>query len=341
VSDFVHNLVRRAAGLVADVSVRPPYQPSFAPELPTARRPAAPPGATATSPAQSPPDTVRLHQPEMATATVSPVDEAGVTAPFPPDAGADVAQTLTQSPPAENVGSQTPVIRQQRVNAGHPPQPQTKLPMLRPSKPVLTSQSRTTSGEQVEIAQPSPPSPRPELPEGRSLQSTPTRPSPGSAPTQLPVGNQVAPWPPTDTNVIERPVPRSQSVFLSDRSPVPSESPVTQPATVELGAPLRAKPMPTPSTDRESSSRAPLESAPPLVRPAPPPPPRRPVVRPFAPPPATLSEASTPVQVRIGTVEVRASRPAPPALPRPRPQPLGFDDYAHLRGLEWERERYE
>jgi hypothetical protein len=59
---------------------------------------------------------------------------------------------------------------------------------------------------------------------------------------------------------------------------------------------------------------------------------------------ATVSErtdATPPVQVRIGTVEVRAVTPptTPPPDPRPAaPAPGGFDDYAMIRSyVSWER----
>ena len=56
--------------------------------------------------------------------------------------------------------------------------------------------------------------------------------------------------------------------------------------------------------------------------------------------PSAASELGTPaeprpIQVRIGTIEVRATTPPAPPKP-PVPTPQGFDDYAPLRNyLTW------
>jgi hypothetical protein len=52
-------------------------------------------------------------------------------------------------------------------------------------------------------------------------------------------------------------------------------------------------------------------------------------------PPASVGSATTPesrpVQVHIGTIEVRATTPPPVPAPQPPPAPQGFDDYVHIR----------
>jgi hypothetical protein len=74
--------------------------------------------------------------------------------------------------------------------------------------------------------------------------------------------------------------------------------------------------------------------APPLIRPAPVEPPR------FAAPagPARSHSEPCPIQVRIGTIEVRATTPSAPAPP-PAPTPQGFDEYAQVRNyLTWRQD---
>jgi hypothetical protein len=57
--------------------------------------------------------------------------------------------------------------------------------------------------------------------------------------------------------------------------------------------------------------------------------------------PALPESNKSEVQVRIGTVEVRAAAPPPqpPAISasRSKPKPQGFDEYRHIRSyLSWE-----
>ena len=53
-------------------------------------------------------------------------------------------------------------------------------------------------------------------------------------------------------------------------------------------------------------------------------------------PTVTPAEAR-PIQVRLGTIEVRATKPPTAPAPPPAPAPQGFDDYARIRTyMNWE-----
>lgn len=52
--------------------------------------------------------------------------------------------------------------------------------------------------------------------------------------------------------------------------------------------------------------------------------------------PAIIPSEPRPIQVRIGTIEVRATTPPPPAPPSPS-APQGFDEYVRIRTyVNWE-----
>jgi hypothetical protein len=136
----------------------------------------------------------------------------------------------------------------------------------------------------------------------------------------------------------------AETVRLSSTTQ-PDEPAVKQagsnPALVRTEEPLSGEP----ATSEEPASPtlvrpepAPVVASPELVRPAPmivseqaPPQTSPPLRRPIAPQPEPHL-----IQVRIGSVEVRASTPPPASLPAPVQQ--GFDDYAAVRSYAgWEK----
>jgi hypothetical protein len=348
VSDFVHNLVLRAAGLATGVSARPPFQPSFAPDLPTVRRPAAPSWTNAISPAnrQAQPAEVPApppaHRPQASpspspeppvlsvpreapreaplagrSASESPAPHSGITPPAPEALVSDQAGPQPQPQVQQDSPAQSPEsVRADRLS----PRPGGDVPVAKstataapgnaPPESVHDRLADTKGVNQFSLASDRSPAPG----HGRGLQTAWSTPSE----TGDHVRNRTErPRQPATLDVDEAEfppmsLPGSQAVISPARAPVPTER---ESVTVEPGPPLRAEPLP-------------------LVQPAPAPPPRL-LAAPLAPP-SPVTETAPAVQVRIGTVEVRASQPVPPAPLRSRPQPLGFDDYAHLRGLGWE-----
>ena len=337
-SNFVQNLVLRAAGLATDAGARPPFQPSFAPDLPTGRRAIVPPGPAVSAPAD--------RDPAPAGVTAEVLATAGALAeprlPMAPEVDArmeDLPRGEGAPPPRAGDTGERPPAPPRRPEAGPVPGP---LPAVAPAPAAW--------GEEV-ADEPPAPSPRPaqaSTPAARVDSPTGEAPMPRPAldrpvpmlPLVLPLAADV----PIDRRVaMARQVPDPSTGDVPRAGPRPAISPEGPPATErrEAGQPaatgpaLEARAGPMPAREAE-----PL-STPPLVRPAATPPGPRLAVGPAAEgtrleQPATMAEPGPAVQVRIGTVEVQASHPAPPSPPRPRPQPTGFDDYAHLRGLEWE-----
>jgi len=83
VSDFVLNLVRRGAGLVPAVALRPPFVPSFAPNLGTAHT-TEPEPATAEVPThgEPAPAVVSVPPPRLATPAETPHQPSPVATPI-------------------------------------------------------------------------------------------------------------------------------------------------------------------------------------------------------------------------------------------------------------------
>lgn len=332
-SNFVQNLVLRAAGLATDTGARPPFQPSFAPDLQIERRAIVSPGPAGSVPAGQEPAPTEGAAEVLATAGGLP----GPGVPLAPEVDAqveDLPRGEGAPPPRAGDTEERPPAPPRRPAAGPVPGP---LPAVAPAPAAW--------GEEV-ADEPPAPSPRPaqaSAPEARADRPAGEAPMPRPAhdrpvpelPLVLPLAADV----PTDRQVaMARQVPDPSTGDVPRAGPRPAISPEGPPATErrEAGQPAATGPaLETRVGPMPARELAPL-SAPPLVRPAATPPGPRLAVGPEAEQPATVAEAGPAVQVRIGTVEVQASHPAPPAPPRPRPQPKGFDDYAHLRGLEWE-----
>lgn len=97
--------------------------------------------------------------------------------------------------------------------------------------------------------------------------------------------------------------------------------------------PEREAPEPEAVTQVQPAMPPATDISPPLIRPARTQPPMFPEPAETA---VTRSESRS-IQVRIGTIEVRATTPPPPAPPA-APTPQGFDDYTLIRNyVSWER----
>jgi hypothetical protein len=345
VRNFVQNLVLRAAGLATGASARPPFQPSFAPDLPTGRRAIAPPGPAGSAPAGRDPATAEVTAEILATAGA--LAEPGL--PMAPEVEARMADLPrgegTPPPQAGDTGEQPPAPPR-RLETGPVLGP---LPATAPALAVWEEEAldeppvprplpveAPTPAARVDRPADEPPMRRPasEPPAGPPPRAARDRPVP-KPPLLLPLAADV----PTDRQVaMARQVPDPGTGDVTTASSRPAISPERPPATErrEAGQPAATGPAVEARTGPMPAREAEPLSLPPLVRPAATPPGPRLATGPAAEQPATMAEAGPAVQVRIGTVEIQASHPAPPALPRPRPQPTGFDDYAHLRGMEWE-----
>ncbi len=316
-SDFLHNLVRRGAGLGTGVSARPPFQPSFASDLPTVHRGASLPPAAETPPPVS-------HEHEMPVEAPAPADDRGVVSPQWQDV--EPAARVAPAPPPviEDTGAQpSPVRRPEATVAPRQMPPATPVgpprAAVREERVAVEPPTTRSAREPLAVQPPGPVQPRARA---EAFQVWPL------------ANDQAAPRRPSALGAVEWSAPRSQAVISAEVPHVAAGRETAQPAAVERSAPLRVEEAPT--RELGPGPRASEEPVPALVRPAPAPPPPRLTVGPLAPPQATIAGEVPAVQVRIGTVEVRASRPAPSAPPPPRPRPRGFDDYAHLRGQEWE-----
>lgn len=308
-SDFLVNVAQRGAGLAPLVKVQPPFIPTFAPGN-VAARPAEPDAAPG-------PADVRSPKP------LAPVQ--GETPPLTAQAEAlsprsQPAQTMTP-PPLVAVPTEPPT----------PPH----SPPLQVDAPPTGTDRAAEPGQAVETA-------------------TATVVSPQAAPLPRhpqPPALIVTPAPVTDsaiqTPMVERPGPAPDRPSTSPGLPVEAETdPLPRPAAVH------------PALTQEPYDRAEMDHPQPIIRStnqlanqAPTQPTIHPAIqpaiaaeRPLALPkpgmPAMPPEPR-PIQVRIGTVEVRATTPPPsPPSPPPASAPVsrGFDDYVHIRTyVNWER----
>lgn len=322
-SDFILNLVQRGAGLGPRVAQQPPLRPDFAPDAGAAQ-------ATKAEPETAPVNEATL---EMRSATVS--RSASPAATPPSTAPVRVEATPSATPPAETLHR-----RSQGPAPSSPRRPLTDTmssleEVSRPVEAVTLQPEQGVTGHTPEISL-TPAEPQPPNPQDTPKPVSPTVPAPRIEPTL-----QV----PGDT-------PKSSQPSHSPPLPPPAESaprPQAPPkpfASLEIGAvamppAIRTRPMPEAPEATEPGAVAQVQAAAPhstttsssLIRPGSP-------QRPMFP---TLLEAAVtpseprPIQVRIGTIEVRASTPPPPAPPR-APTPHGFDDYVLLRNyVSWER----
>jgi hypothetical protein len=328
VSDFVQKLVLRAAGLPVGLDARPASQPSFVPGLPTgpaeATTPWATPGPTSETPPRGEPPAPRRatapaqmpslppqRQDERPRASIPLGRDGAETAPSSPEPEHGAARTPTGALPPLEGRSPTPVEREQGATTADQPPPRTTTGPVEPSAPVGQSPGRTMRSEQ------------PAPPDGARAVSR-------AVPAPQPSGDGGTIWRPPMDHDVEELAPPPQPVSQAQPPPIAAETEATSLRAVEPGASPRGEP-PTPR-DPSPTSRATAETAGPAVRPAPAPPAPRLTIGSSAPPRATAAEAPRAVEVHIGTIEVRASRPVPATPSRPRRQPEGFDRYAQMRG---------
>lgn len=212
-----------------------------------------------------------------------------------------------------------------------------------PSPPIITEAPATPSMAPTAGPSPlpsgdliSPPWPRPPreavAAEKQTVAPTPLPPEKapvleGKAPEALKVSTSVravdAPAQTADQVVV-----RPRLVFrpqVSGENDDQARSKVFRPESLR---PTPESPRPSEAVSKEPGQPDESERRQPLIRPAPRQPPEPLLTEKASRPPA----AARPIQVRIGTIEVRTTTPPPPApTARPGPSPQGFEAYRLLR----------
>lgn len=325
-SDFVQRLVLRAAGLAAGVTARPSVQPSFVPSW----GPTPPEGAKAS--AETP----------FATFAAQPVDtpEAGHLATHAPSPGPQPRRQTERPSPSSASGTD---VHGTRPRASDPPVDAGSRPVKTSSAGEDDSQatSRTARGTQparrsqagatAAAVEPSLSASSAQDRKARSDQSTPSEGVDVTSASAQPSSRASVLRQPSASLGTEGAQPRPQPIEPSSIPPVMAESSTMAP-TGATAEDARRRDRSCSVDESRSPMGAPTEGTLQLVAPRPTPPAARPTISARSEPRPTVSETASQVEVRIGTVEVRASRPTPVSPTRPRPAPEGFDSYARLRG---------
>jgi hypothetical protein len=373
VSGFIHNLVRRGAGLEPVATVRPPWVPNFAPTLSTRMRRHTPGLVEGIRETREQPHREASQEklpPRVSGAVSSPAGSAlpahepiqdSEPTDLPPLAQgrrAD-ARRSTQGPQVQRLSEDSTdphrviepsrgmspsqdsqaasaatirVNKAQQTEAGSGSRPAHDLPPGSPtgSSPELRAASEPERAPVTESSFPSSDDPsrtRVRASEETREQHTPT--------FRSPVVEQV-PGDPTaavaETGMSASRAPRGEIAMEAGNEQAPfrlEQTPSGEQASAGQPAPR--------SLARFAPTSSPVAAGPASVS-EPEPGGRRSVVRPEPARPAGLTPMlqrpterpeREPIHVRIGTVEVRATTPAP--APPLAPVPQGFDDYAAIR----------
>jgi hypothetical protein len=326
VSNFLHNLVLRGAGIASAVAAQPDAAPLFATYLPDAQ----------------------TEQPENV-----PVDE---TPPEIPALSGAVAPPTPQTPLVERPGPQlgaqlSPSQVRPDIATAHERKPwpdELNRPIPKP-EPISDPERTLEPAYAPEpISDPEwvpQPASTPLSPHSEDTLSTrlTVRPEVGAESAGLPTPNRV--------------VPRIQEVARLEAAPHygQPDAPVSVAAPSGRSSGSRAQPVTWPTLAEPVGSSQPSPGAlgeneiGPVVIPAViqsaaavSEPPRRSLATTPSEEPGVTPSASQPVQVRIGTIEVRATTPpnVPQQVPRSAQGSGGFDDYAMIRSYTgWERPR--
>lgn len=309
-SSFLLNLAQRGAGLEPVVAAQPATTPYFAPD----------PGVSYTTQPESP-----------------PIDESFVTDPrtVRPE-GAPVNETKT---PDVTAPTRAPLVERSRPR--YSAQPQTDIITTAYERESRPDEANRSDSRPEPISNPRRDPQRASPPVNLHVEET--------SPSSLTSGPEAGP---DEPQVPTRVMPRLREMTQIKEIPrleaaVNGEPDTSVPETTPSGrsADSRARLAPVRPADRSHTSPGafdevetfPVET-PAVVQPSP-------IIQQERSIASTLLEkagAPPPVQVRIGTVEVRAV--TPPTTPPPGPQPAGdtapggFDDYAMIRSyVSWGR----
>jgi hypothetical protein len=323
VSNFLLNLVLRGAGITSAVAPQPDaahpfatYRPAALTEqpenVPADETPAeipAPSGAVAPPTPQTP----RVERPgpqyraQRPPSQLRPDIATAHETPWPDELNRPIPKSGPISDPEQTLEpayAPEPISDRERV-----PQP-ASTPLSPHSEDTLSP--GLTVGPEVRAESAGLPTPLrvvPRIQEGDSLEAAPHNgqsdaPVPDAAPSGRSSGSSAQPVTrPTSAEPVGRSQPSPGALGENEIVPVVTPAVIQSAATVS-------------ETPRQSLATTPLEE------------------------PGVTPSASQPVQVRIGTIEVRATAPpnVPQQVPRSAQRPDGFDDYAVIRSYTgWDR----
>ncbi len=326
-SDFILNLVRRGAGLAPVVALQPPFMPGFAPDIGAAHP--AEPGSERAPVGEDRPELPVQTQAEATSVQAQLSPAAALSSPIP--ASADAA------PPPSSLVRTSPLPLPVDTESAQEPLP-------KPAEPAAAQPNTEVSSTAVE---PAAPQPQEEVPlTAAEPQSSPPRRTrlPASPSVSMPRAEPTVQMP-GDTS---KPEPSLPAILPTPSQPAARPQPArdlpTKPKTGPVAMPAAIYPIPThemrETSEGETVAQVQPATTPPatargqaIIKPAPvtqPSPTTLTMVEPAIPRPEPR-----PIQVRIGTIEVRAT--TPPISRPPTPAPQGFDDYVQIRTyVNWE-----
>jgi hypothetical protein len=309
-SDFITNLVHRGAGLLRETAVMPPFQPRFAPDVKMAA-PDVPPLPDKTQEQGSTPATV--------TKTEKPnVPEPPMPRTAMPEQGQGETPESTRSLPVEQQPDQ-PGLDESPPAALSPPPRDVLEELVKPREAPVTTFSEA---ETMPIVQP-------------SIQSITSpgkqRKSERNVEPQITVSR--VPEPAATSPAAS--VPPLETIHHVEEETVVHEHVMSVPESIETQ--VLPPDIFTTSDDGPDTVVADSPVPMPIIQPAPMPWQLLPNMKAEVNRPTRSETGPSTVEVRIGTVEVRANQPPAPAPSRTGPKPQGFERYARLRGGgEWE-----
>jgi hypothetical protein len=295
VSDFILNLARRGAGLAPVVALQPPFTPASAPDVGTAH--ATEPRSERAPRDEDRPELQVRVEPPSSQAQVSPAAAPPSPVPAPPTPPPPQARTSPLPPPAgisDVAPAQEPVPQ--------PTEPAVPRPEEESAYPTTAAEPQSSPLQHTRPPAPlTAPMPRAEPAvqiSGEPFSPAPSRPAAQPQPTPLPTQ--------PETNLAAMPTAVRPTLAHETRGASEGETVAhVQPATPPMTPARQAIIKPAPASER-----------------------------PFALPtmmgPTVTPSEPRPIQVRIGTIEVRATTPPAPTPP-PAPKPQGFDNYLALR----------
>lgn len=326
-SHFLLTLARRGAGLTPLVPLQPPLTPTFAPSIGAANP--AEPGSERPPVGKDRSELPVQTQAEATSVQAQGSPAAALSSPIP--ASADAA------PPPSSLVHTSPLPLAVDTRSAQEPLP-------KPAEHAAPQPDAEVSSAAVEPAAPKPqeelPStaaePQSSPPRRTRLPASPSVSVPRAEPTvQMPGDTwKLEPGLPAISPTPSQPAARPQPA--RDLPTKPKAGLVAMPAAIYLTPTLEMR------ETSEGETVAQVKRATPpmrtrgqaIIKPAPvtqPPPTTLIMVEPAIPRPDPR-----PIQVRIGTIQVRATTPPPPTPP-PAPTPQGFDDYVRVRTyVNWE-----
>jgi hypothetical protein len=310
-SSFLFNLAQRGAGLASIVAVQPVATPYFAADLRTALMTQPDDALVGETASEIPPSdaTASTQQAPL----VDKPDPQHPEQPPPSRSRADIPTAHEREPWSRELNRPEPrsdsVLNPKRIS-----QPAT-TPVYSRSEEPLPSGPMAGSEVEAELTEsPAPIRVMPLIQEMPRTQEAPTSEAEASGPPDASVADTAPSGRTSDsrTRLLTRRLIPAEPADQSRTLPGASDKVETVPAAT----PAISQPPATKQPIRQSSTSTLLGK------------------------PSGTPSVPQPIQVRIGTVEVRATTPpaAPPPAPQPAQGPSGFDGYTMIRSyMSWER----